>query len=106
MALIRQFGGDFYRSARSTLAGRCKKKLMEKTSWYKRRRKSEPEEKDQVRRVRERSDRVKNGRIEKKEIRKGQQETAARGAACMRYGVSHVWRRRRRNWRSHWKTRR
>ena len=26
----------FYRSARSTLPGRCKKKLTEKTNWYKR----------------------------------------------------------------------
>ena len=37
-------GLDFYRSARSTLAGRCKKKLLEKTTWYKRKRDDDEEE--------------------------------------------------------------
>ena len=32
-------GISFYRGARSTLAGRVKKKLTEKTSWYKKKRK-------------------------------------------------------------------
>ena len=37
-------GISFYRGARSTLAGRVKKKLTEKTSWYKKKRKREDEE--------------------------------------------------------------
>ena len=28
-------GQEFYRNAKSTLATRCRKKLLEKTSWYK-----------------------------------------------------------------------
>jgi hypothetical protein len=39
-----QEGTDFYRSARSTLAGRCRKKLLEKVTWYKTKRKREGEE--------------------------------------------------------------
>ena len=34
-------GTPFYRSARSTLRQRCKKKIMEKTTWYKTKRKRE-----------------------------------------------------------------
>ena len=39
-------GISFYRGARSTLAGRVKKKLTEKTSWYKKKRKRDEEEEE------------------------------------------------------------
>ena len=37
-------GIDFYRSARSTLEARVKRKFTEKSSWYKKKRKREDEE--------------------------------------------------------------
>ena len=37
--LMRRKDTGMYRSARSTLYTRCKKKLLEKTSWYKKKRK-------------------------------------------------------------------
>ena len=37
---------DFYRGAKSTLAGRVRKKLTEKTNWYKKKRKREDEEEE------------------------------------------------------------
>ena len=37
-------GLDFYRSAKSTLAGRCRRKLLEKTTWYKTKRDDDEEE--------------------------------------------------------------
>ena len=37
-------GEDFYRSGKSTLSGRCRRKLMEKTTWYKPKRKREEED--------------------------------------------------------------
>ena len=40
----REEEGRIYRSARSTLSIRCRKKLLEKTSWYKAKRKREDEE--------------------------------------------------------------
>ena len=43
----KKFGEDMYRSAASTLKPRLKKKLLEKTSWYKdRRRESDDDESD------------------------------------------------------------
>ena len=39
-------GVDFYRSGRSTLGARTKKKLTEKSTWYKKKRKREEEEED------------------------------------------------------------
>ena len=36
-------GTDFYRSAKTTLVGRCRKKLLEKVTWYKAKRKREGE---------------------------------------------------------------
>jgi hypothetical protein len=37
-------GTEFYRTAKSTLAGRCKKKLTEKSTWFKRKRNEEEED--------------------------------------------------------------
>ena len=39
-----QEGTELYRSARSTLAGRCRKKLLEKVTWYKTKRKRDGDE--------------------------------------------------------------
>ena len=36
-------GQEFYRNAKSTLATRCRKKLLEKTSWYKEKAEKESE---------------------------------------------------------------
>ena len=36
------------RSAKSTLASRCKKKLVEKTSWYKKKRDEEEDGEDEI----------------------------------------------------------
>ena len=38
--------GRMYRSAKSTLPTRCRKKLTEKTSWYRKRKRMEDEEED------------------------------------------------------------
>ena len=40
-------GGGFYRKAKDTLKGRVKKKLTEKTSWYRKRKSDEEQEQDQ-----------------------------------------------------------
>ena len=37
--LVRRKDTGMYRSAKSTLVGRCKRKLLAKTSWYKKKRK-------------------------------------------------------------------
>ena len=44
----REEEGRIYRSARSTLPIRCRKKLLEKTSWYKQKRKREEDEVDEI----------------------------------------------------------
>ena len=46
--LRREGEGNFYRPARSTLSQRCKKKLLEKTSWYKKKRKREDNESEEM----------------------------------------------------------
>ena len=45
---------DFYRGAKSTLAGRIRKKLTEKTTWYKQKRKRDDEEEKEDRSKEER----------------------------------------------------
>ena len=49
--LVRRKDTEMYRSAKSTLVGRCKRKLLAKTSWYKKREK----EKKRMRKMRERA---------------------------------------------------
>ena len=44
--------GDVHRSAESTLKPRLKKKLLEKTSWYKDKKKDDYDEADDLRRLR------------------------------------------------------
>ena len=39
-------GQDFYRSGQSTLPGRCKKKLLEKVTWFKEKRKRDAEDEE------------------------------------------------------------
>ena len=46
-------GTDFYRSAKTTLAIRCTKKLLEKVTWYKAKRKREDEDDEELHQRRE-----------------------------------------------------
>ena len=74
-------GISFYRGARSTLAGRVKKKLTEKTSWYKTKRKREDEEDDQQSTQSDRGERDRVGSPSKRRKRnQGEEETAAKTA--------------------------
>ena len=74
---------DFYRGAKSTLAGRVRKKLTEKTSWYKKKRKRDDEEEEEERKPEERSPakRMRKGgeqmtKDKKKEIERETEKTA------------------------------
>ena len=63
----RREGQPFYRSARSTLAGRTKKKLTEKATWYKQKRKAEEMEDDEPK-VASKSRRWDGERLGRKEV--------------------------------------
>ena len=67
-------GLDFYRSAKSTLAGRCRKKLLEKETWFKAKRKREDDEEENPR---EQTSPRKRTRIELKGMDKNKQTDKA-----------------------------
>ena len=67
--------GGMYRPAKSTLAGRCKKKLLAKTNWYKKRKNREEDEMEEEEDFREKK--KKKTDKERQEIKKGEDKAKA-----------------------------
>ena len=73
----REDEGAIYRSAQSTLVQRCRKKLMEKTTWYKKRKRGEQEDEDKEKEIGVKPKRFKNMKEEKRNPKKQQEKAKA-----------------------------
>ena len=70
--------GVYFRTAKSTLRGRVRKKLLEKTTWYKQK-KNKNDEKEQSRSTSEETESLHKKRKRKKEIEKKLKELKRKG---------------------------